>query len=98
MTIKEFMALVDRSAEVKMEYTDVTNFSRDRRVWLRNRTDKHRKIIRVPHVDEGADNSFIYPFDNKKEIYNIDIDMIDVGCNEYKGIIFLITNYIKEHK
>lgn len=97
MKIKEFMALVDESATVKMEYTDVTNFGEDRRAWLRNRTDRSRKTIRVPHADEEPYDFSLYPFNSKEEIYNIDIDMIDVGCDEYEGIIFLITDYIKEH-
>ena len=98
MKIREFMALVEESANVKMEYTDVTNFGEDRRAWLRNRTDRTRKTIRVPHIDEEPYDFSLYPFNNKEEIYNIDIDMIDVGCDEYEGIIFLITDYIKEHK
>ena len=98
MKIKEFMGLVEESATVKMEYTDITNFGEDRRAWLRNRTDRSRKSIRVPHIDEDPYDFSIYPFDSKKEIYDIDIDMIDVGSEpDGEGVIYLITNYQKEH-
>ena len=98
MKIREFMAYVNESATVKMEYTDVTNFGEDKREWLRNRTNKCRQSIRVPHADENPYDFSIYPFDSKEEIYDIEIDMIDVGSDiDGEGVIYLITDYIKEH-
>lgn len=98
MKIGELMALVNECACVKIEYTDVTDYSSGP-AHLAGRETRQRETIRVPHVDEHPCSWNIYPFDSKEEIYDIDIDTIDVGSDDSgEGQIFLITNYIKKHK
>lgn len=88
MKIREFMALVEASATVKIKYTEIINYET-------GRMTRDRKTLRVPPAGIDAEKFAIYPFDSKEEIYNIDISMIDVGSDdEGEEVIFLDTHHI----
>lgn len=91
MKVREIMAYINKSATVKLEYTEVTYGIP--RPYKKGPDIKHRDIL-VPSIDATPDPCFLYPFKNKEELYDIDINMIDVGSDMDEGIIYLIMDYI----